>query len=361
MKDYKKLNNFITILTNKSEYLNSYSREIYRSNRYDYPVSSLNIFIPENIKTKKIENFIIDSFRGSDIVYCNYSSQYIQVLLPFTPQEHLDIIIDRMNKRYEEIKQAGVKRELICEKVEPIKNTDDIQDALAVLEKADDNANVEIQFNKILKKLLSIVKDNRNELNFINYYCGVKVNYKAILIEAKNGLYTFETDSLQLAAINESSKTTIQIKKYGYDISAKIDHMDFTKNRVTLKDLYVKHHNTIYPAALTVKLKEPLEAQLISLGSDADIEVSEVSFNEIHGYGDISKLVIDNNTLRLSVQKYNKKHTLLVKFIHSRFDGDTQRFILRIIDDPKNSMELFQSLVAKRSRECIKELKRLIA
>jgi len=143
MKDYKKLNSFITILTSKSEYLNSYSREIYRSNRYDYPISSLNIFIPENIATKKIENFIIDSFRGSDIVYCNYSSQYIQVLLPFTPQEHLDIIIDRMNKRYEEIKQVGVKRNLICEKIELIKNADDIEEVLVVLEKADEKGYLE--------------------------------------------------------------------------------------------------------------------------------------------------------------------------------------------------------------------------
>ncbi|NOR58323.1 MAG: hypothetical protein GQ474_07355 [Sulfurimonas sp.] len=361
MKDYKKLNSFITILTNKSDYLNSYSREVYRSNRYDYPISSLNIFIPENIATKKIENFIIDSFRGSDIVYCNYTSQYIQVLLPFTPEEHLDIIIDRMNKKYDAIKQAGVKRDLICETVKPIKNTDDIEEALTVLEKADENANVEIKFNKILKKLLSIAKEDRKELNFINYYCGIKVNYKATLVQAKNGLYTFETDPLQLAAINESSKTTIQIKKYGYDISAKINNIDFKTNRVTLEDLYVKHHNEIYPTSLTVKLKEPLEAQLVSLGSNADIEVSEVSFNEIHGYGDISKLVIDNNTLRLSIKKYNNKHTLLVKFIHSRFDGETQRFTLRVIDDSKSSMELFQSLVAKRSRECIKELKRLIA
>ncbi|WP_294965508.1 hypothetical protein [Sulfurimonas sp.] len=361
MKNYEKINSFITILTNKQDFLNSYSREIYTSNRYNYPISSLTVFIPENITTKKIKIFIIDSFRGSDIVYCNHSKQYIQVLLPFTPQEHLDIIIDRMTKEYDSIKQITINRELIFEKVDLSKNTDEIISVISTLEKADENANIGIKFNQILKKILTIVSNESINLNFINYYCGMKISNKAILVNVDDGLYTFSTDSLQIAAINNSSSTIIQIKKYGYSISAKIHNIDYVSNKITLKDLFVMQYNNIYPASLTVELKKPLNAKLISLGSDADIKISAISFNEIHGYGDISNLMIDNNTLRILIQKDSKKYTLLVKFIHSRFDGETQRFILSNLDNSNKSIYLFQDLVTQRSRECIQELKQFIA
>ncbi len=71
--------------------------------------------------------------------------------------------------------------------------------------------------------------------------------------------------------------------------------------------------------------------------------------------------MVDNNTLRLSIDKNNQKYTLLVKFVYSKFNGKTQNFILHIMDDSQKSLELFQDIVTKRSRECIQELKYLIA
>lgn len=361
MNNYKKLNNLVTILTNKQDFLDSCSRETHRSSRYNYPISSLTIFIPEDMATKKIEKFITDSFRGSDIIYCNYPKQYIQVLLPFTPQDHLDLIIDRVVKEYNSIKPIGIKHELICDKVNLNIKSDDIEPVISVLEKADANANVQIKFIQILRKLLTIMKNNSSDLNFINYYCGMKIHYKATLVNAKDGLYTFKTDAIQLAAIMDNSQAIIQVKRYGYEISAKVHHIDFTSNTVTLKDLFVVQHSKIYPASLAVELKETLNATLMSLSSDVNIKISAISFNEIYAYGDISNLLIDNNTLRLLIHKGNQKHTLRVRFIHSTFDGDTQKFILRNTEKSQKSIELFQDLVTQRSRECIHELKQLIA
>ena len=73
--------------------------------------------------------------------------------------------------------------------------------------------------------------------------------------------------------------------------------------------LVVMTGNNINRKSLTVELKEQLSAQLISLGSQADIKLSAVSFNEIYGSGDISQLVIENNTLRLLICKKDIQYT----------------------------------------------------
>ncbi len=366
MFNYQKPNSLITILENKQDFLNTYSRELYRANRYNYPISSLNIIIPEKITTQRIQKFIVDSFRESDIVYCNNSSQSLQVLLPYTPQEHLDIIIDRIKKTYNDIKRDDVDCQLKCEIIALTKNTDDdINSIIYALESAEhfrnSNDDMTAHFNTISKKLLTIIKKGNCEINFINHYCGMKVNYKASFVNAENGLYTFETDAMQLAAINNNAQTLIEIKKYGFHISADIANIDFILNRVTLKNLVVMQYNNIHLSSLTVELKEQLSAQLVSLRSKADIKLSAVSFNEIHGYGDISQLAIDNNTLRLLINKDEQQYTLLVKFIYSKFNGETQNFTLRVMDTSQKSIELFQGIVTKRSRECIQELRHLCA
>lgn len=354
------------ILTKKREFLNTYAREMYRSNRYDYPISSLNIFIPEKIATTKIKDFILDSFRESDIVYCNNKGQYLQVLLPFTPENHLDIIIDRIDKKYEKIKKVKITQKIICTKVELAEDIDEAMNSLIhALEKADKKADatntMEIRLERIFSKLTSIIKEKKLHPTFMNYYCGIKVNYRAVFIKAENDLYTFKTDKMQLSAINKSSSTIIEISKYGYSLSAELDYINLETNTIRLKNLRVLAYSYIYPSSLTVELKKPLHAQLTSMGSHAKISISSISFNEVHGFGDISELVIGNNTIHLLFQKENRKYTLLVEFLHSKFDGKTQRFILKIIDDSQKGVDFFQDLVTKRSRECIQELKQLIA
>ena len=362
MYDYKKLNSFVTILTSKHDFLNSYFKEIYRSNRYDYSISSLNIVVPKNISSKIIIKIIRDSFRDSDIVYYNQKSHYMRVLLPYTPQEHLDIIIDRVNKIFNSNNEVNANEQLICTKIKLIKDSDtNINSIFSSIEQADENATLKTHFEKIFNKLLTIIENKDTTLSFVNYYCGMKVNYKASFIKSHDGLYTFETNSMQLAAIYKNSSTIIQIKKYGYDISAKIETVDYITNTITLKDLCIMTYNNIYPTSLTVELKSPLNAKLISLGGMADIKVSAISFNEIYACGDISALAINENTMRFSITKDNTKHSLRVKFISSEFDGERQNFTLRIIDDSQTSIDLFQSLVTQRSRECIQELRRLTA
>ncbi|MFT5662561.1 MAG: hypothetical protein ACI9TV_003218 [Sulfurimonas sp.] len=365
MFNYQKPKSLITILENKHDFINAYSRELYRATRYNYPVSSLNIIIPEKITSQKIKDFIIDSFRESDIVYCNDSSQSLQVLLPYTPEAHLDIIIDRMIKSYEDIKKVDVTSQLKCEIISLTKNDDDIYSIIYAIESAENltaaNDATTAYFHTISKKLLTIVEQGNCEVNLVNHYCGMKVNYKATLVNAKEGLYTFETDAMQLAAMNNNEQTLIEIKKYGFHMSADVENIDFILNRVTLTNLVVMQYNSIHAASLTVELKEQLSAQLVSLDSKADINLSAVSFNEIYGCGDISQLAIDNNTLRLLINKDEQQYTLLVKFIYSKFNGQTQKFTLRIMDTSEKSMELFKSIVTKRSRECIQELKHLCA
>lgn len=366
MINYKKPTSLITILESKHDFLDSYSREVNKANRHQYPISSLNVIIPEKISNHKMKDFLIDSFRESDIVYSNHSSKYMQVLLPYTPQEHLDIIISRINTIYNSMKHSNVSGTLQCEKLTITKDSsNDINTLISVLDKADnlanENYNIRTPFSNISGKLLNIVRKKSTELNFINNYCGLKVNYKAILVNIYNDKYIFETDPMQLAAIKNTSETLVEIKKYGFHISASIENIDFILNRVTLVNLVVMPYNNIYPSTLTVTLKEDLSAKLISLGSNATIKLSAVSFNEIHGHGDISQLVIDNNTLRLVIYKKNQEHTLLVKFVYSKFNGKTQDFILKIMDESEKSLELFQSIVTTRSRECIQELKQFIA
>ena len=365
MINYKKPNYLITLLKSKHDFLTAYSRELYKANRYNYPLSSLNIIVPEKISNQKIKKFIIDSFRESDIVYYSNSSRYIQVLLPYTPTEHLDIIINRLTKTYNSIKKIDAN-ELLCEIVNLTQDrANDINTLICALDKAEymtkDNYDTGRSFNAISNKLLNILEKENIELNFINNYCGLKVNYKAILISKHKSYYTFETDPMQLAAIKNSSETLIEIKKYGFHVNASLESIDFVLNRVVLTNLTVMPYNNIFPSTLTIELKETLNAQLISLGSNANIQLSAISFNEIHGHGDISQLVIDNNTLRLLIHKDLDKHTLLVKFIYSKFDGKSQNFILRIMDDSEKSLKIFKTIVTKRSRECIQELKQSIA
>ena len=366
MINYKKPKSLITILNSKHDFFDAYSREVNKAKRHQYPISSLNIVLPEKMSNNKNKIFIIDSFREADIVYYNHSSKYLQVLLPYTPQEHLDIIISRINTIYNSMKYLNMSGRLQCEKLTITKDSsNDINTLISVLDKADNLANedynIRTPFSNISGKLLNIVRKKSTQLNFINNYCGLKVNYKAILVNIYNDKYIFETDPMQLAAMKNSAETLVEIKKYGFHISAAIENIDFVLNRVTLKNLLVMTYNNIYPSALTVGLKEPLPAVLISLGSTASIELSAVSFNEIHGHGDISNLVIDNNTLRLVIRKNKQEYTLLVKFVYSKFNGTTQDFILTIMDDSEKSLELFQSIVTKRSRECIQELKQFIA
>lgn len=366
MINYTKPLNLITLLKDKHEFLIAYSRELYKAKRYGYPIVSLNIILPEKISEKKMKQFIIDSFRESDIVYYNCPSRYIQVLLPYTPQDNLYIIIDRITKIYDLFKSNTLKNQLKCEIVKLTKESDnDISKILCVFDKSEalvyKNYKVETLFNTISKKIMKILEVENTEINFINNYAGLKVNYKATLVGKVNGAYTFETDPMQLAAIKNSSETLIEIKKYGFHISAIVENVDFVLNRVTLSSLNVMDYNTIYPSSLTVELKESLSAELISLGSNAKIELSAVSFNEIHGYGNISNLAIDNNTLRLQIFKNEQIHTVLVRFVYSKFNGTTQNFILKIIDNSEKSLELFQNIVTKRSRECIQELKKSIA
>ena len=366
MFNYKKLTNYITILTNKQSYLDTYSREIYRANRYDYPISSINIVIPEKISAKKIKELIVNSFRESDVVYCNAEKRNLQVLLPFTPFDHLDIIIERMSQKYSAMKNGKVNNELQCEKIPLSRDADkDIFTILNTIENAEnfesEEEMLEAKFQAISRKLLHVIAQGDAEISLMNYYSGIKVNYKATLVKVNHDLYTFKTDSMQLAAINESSQTVIEIKKYGYGLYANVESINFSLNQITLKKLVVMQYNNIYPSSLTVDLKEVLDAKLVSLGSTCNINVTSVSFSEIHGYGDISSLVIDNNTLRLLIKKDEQEFTVLVKFIFSKFNGETQEFTLKILDDSQKSMDLLQKLVAERSRECIQELKRLIS
>jgi RNA-binding protein YhbY len=366
MFNYEKPNNLITILDNKNDFLNAYSRERYRATRHNYPIASLSIIIPEKITSKKIKKFIVDSFRESDILYCDYSNQSLQVLLPYTPQEHLDSVINRIIKSYDNIKSDYITNQLKFKKVVLTKNTDDdINSIIDTLEHAEHfthgNDDVRLQFNSISKKLLTIIKKGSCDLNFINYYSGMKLNYKTTLVSIDKGSYTFETDPMQLAAITNTNQTLIEIKKYGFHINATIENVDFVLNRVTLTKLVVMTYNNINRKSLTVELKEQLSARLISVGSQANIQLSAISFNEIYGSGDISQLVINNNTLRLLICKENIQYTLLVKFIYSKFNGRTQTFTLHIMDTSEKSIELFQDLVTTRSRECIKELKYLCA
>ena len=312
MINYKKPKSLITILNSKHDFLDAYSRELYKARRNQYPISSLNIIIPEKISKQKIKKFIIDSFRESDIIYYSPTSKYIQVLLPYTPQEHLDIIIKRLIEVYEVMKQGNTSSKIKCEKISLLQDSNnDINILISALDRAESLAHkdysIKTPFNSISDKLLNVIKKESTELNFINNYCGLKVNYKATLVSTNDETYIFETDPMQLAAIKNTSETLVEIKKYGFHISASIENIDFILNRVTLVNLVVMPYNNIYPSTLTVALKEDLSAKLISLGSNATIKLSAVSFNEIHGHGDISQLVIDNNTLRLVIYKKNQE------------------------------------------------------
>lgn len=333
------------IYNNKKLFMITSAKEKIISDKYGYPISVIRVYIPNNMNTNTLHEFICNFFRESDIIYANERKKYFTITLPYTHRKYLPPLTKRLNETFRKI----YPNETLKYKVSSHRNkTQSASPKIAPY-----------SFINILQKFIHTIKREMHSTNFINYYCGLKIIHDAKLVSLNNDIFTFKLDPLQLIAINYTKSIEMKLEHSTYSISASIVNINFIKNELQLKNLYVVEYCNITSKSLTIEYKNNLKSQLVCENNETiNFNITSLSVDKI--YGSTQGLLINmDKVYSLQIDSLNSLQTLKVKPIYKIEESNTdsrEHYLFKIVHQKEKEYNILQDCISTRSRECILEL-----